>query len=405
MDVESLDYKYIEENPMDKNKSKLSDDIKIRDAFPILKTITYLNVGTYGVMPEPALAEFQLIQAEFERSGVASNGSFGRKAEDTRNRVASLIGADVAEIAFTRNATDGINLVLAGIDWMPGDEIITTDEEHEAMNHPLLYLQRIKGIQVKRVGVSPHSDVMVERLQKVLTNRTRLVAMSLITCETGTRLPAQAISSWASEMKLLTLFDGAQASGAFPVNVKSTGCDFYASNGHKWLCGPKGTGFFYGKREKLETLIPAHVGAGSLEQADITNGTAEPFHTGQRFEFGTRAWSLYAGLGFSLDWFEGIGWTNVYSQIEALSDYLKDGIQRRPYLKLITPHPFIDSSGLTSFIFEGHNAHDVSHVLREKWHIYVRVVPHFNAIRISTAHFNNNGDIDRLFEALDQIKD
>jgi selenocysteine lyase/cysteine desulfurase len=389
---------------MEKTTVQLNNDDSIRDAFPVLKDIIYLNVGTYGIMPEPAILEFQQIQAEFERSGVASNGTFGRKAEDTRKRVASFIGADVEEIAFTRNATDGINLVLAGIDWKSGDEIITTDEEHEAMNHPLLYLQRTKGIQLKRVEVSTQSDVMVERLQKVITKNTRLVAMSFVTCETGTRLPAQTISQWASEQKLFSLFDGAQASGAFPVNVRDIGCDFYASNGHKWLCGPKGTGFFYGKREKLIALSPAHVGAGSLEHADFSNGTAEPFHTGQRFEFGTRAWSLYAGLGSSLDWFEGIGWINIYNHIEALSDYLKDCIQQRSYLKTITPRPFMASSGLTSFIIDKQKAGEVSQVLREKWHIYVRVIPHYNAIRISTALFNNKGDINRLLEALDQMK-
>jgi selenocysteine lyase/cysteine desulfurase len=245
---------------------------------------------------------------------------------------------------------------------------------------------------------------MIENLDKVITKKSRLVAMSYITCETGTRLPAQAISQWASQHNLLSLFDGAQASGAFPVHVREIGCDFYASNGHKWLCGPKGTGFFYARKEKIETLIPAHVGAGSLERADIHDGTAEPFHTGQRFEFGTRAWSLYAGLGASLDWFETIGWAETYSHIEALSNYLKQRIEDTQCLKLITPLPFGSSSGLNSFIFEGHQAGETSQVLREKWHIYVRVIPHYNAIRISTAHFNTTEDIDRLIDALASMK-
>jgi selenocysteine lyase/cysteine desulfurase len=101
-----------------------------------------------------------------------------------------------------------------------------------------------------------------------------------------------------------------------------------------------------------------------------------------------------------LDWFEAIGWENTYNHIEALSDYLKDRIGEVPYLKLITPQPFSSSSGLTSFVFENHQAGEVSTVLREKWQIYVRVIPHYNAIRISTAHFNNTGDIDRLMDAL-----
>ncbi|MGE5221906.1 MAG: aminotransferase class V-fold PLP-dependent enzyme [Omnitrophica WOR_2 bacterium] len=376
---------------------------RVREAFPVLKDIYYLNTGTYGIMPEPALAEFQTIQAEFESRGIGSNGTFGRKTEEARKRIAALIGAVPEEIAFTRNATDGINLVLAGIDWKPGDEVITTNEEHEAMNYPLLYLQNTKGIRVKFLEVSPKADVMLDRLEKSLSEKTRLVAMSMVSCETGTRLPAQAISKWAADQGLLCLFDGAQVSGALPINMREIGCDYYASNGHKWLSGPKGTGFFYGKQEKLGLLTPAHVGAGSLQKFDLKTGTAEPFNTGQRFEFGTRAWALTAGLCSSLDWFEGLGWKNVYGHIAALSDYLKEKIISRPYLQMLTPIPFEESSGLTTFIFKDHTAGDIGKELRENWKMPVRIIPHFNGIRISTAHFNNQDDIDCLMKALDEF--
>jgi L-cysteine/cystine lyase len=119
-------------------------------------------------MPEPALADIQSMQADFERRGVASNHLFGRKADETRKRIAALIGATPEEIAFTRNATDGINLVLAGIDWQPGDEVITTDEEHEAMNHPLLYLHQRKAWSSSG-WVSPDAAVMTERLEALMT--------------------------------------------------------------------------------------------------------------------------------------------------------------------------------------------------------------------------------------------
>jgi selenocysteine lyase/cysteine desulfurase len=354
-------------------------------------------------MPEPALGEFQELQADFERKGVASDHKFGRKAEETRQRLAEMIHAQVEEIAFTRNATDGINLVLAGIDWQPGDEVITTDEEHEAMIHPLLYLQRTRQIKVRLVQVSPHAETMLEKLEQAFTPRTRLVAFSLVTCETGTRLPGTAISRWAHEHNLLCLFDGAQASGAFPVDMRQLDCDFYASNGHKWLSGPKGTGFFYAKLERLVELNPAHVGAGSLQRVEIASGIAEPFQTGQRFEFGTRAWPVYAGLGCSLDWFDSLGWQNVYAHIAAMNDYLKAMILERPFLRLISPLPFEQSSGLTSFIVEGHAAGEVSQSLRERWKITTRVIPHYNALRISTAHFNIPADLEILMTALEEI--
>ena len=376
----------------------------IRDAFPVLNEVTYLNVGTYGIMPAPALEEFQAIQAEFERRGVASNGSFGQKSEETRQRIAALIGAAPEEIAFTRNASDGINLVLAGIDWQPGDEVITSEQEHEAVMHPLMYLHQTRGIQVKRVAVSPDAAEMQAHLNVALSARTRLVVISLVSCETGTRLPGQAISRWAGQHNVLCLLDGAQVSGVIPVDVKALECDFYTSNGHKWLSGPKGSGFFYARRDRLAQLSPAHVGAGSLQQVDLFNQIAEPYLTGQRFEFGTRAWPIYAGLGASLDWFEKIGWERVYSHIAALSATLKEEILRRPFLRLLTPLPFEQSSGLTTFVMEGHPAADVSKVLRETWKIYVRVIPHYNAIRISTAHFNLPDDINQLMLALEQIE-
>jgi L-cysteine/cystine lyase len=389
---------------MSTDLSSLLPPEKVREAFPVLKEVVYLNVGTYGIMPESALETYQAIQAEFERRGVASDGTFGRKTEEARSRIASLIGATKEEIAFTRNATDGINLALAGIDWQPGDEVITTDQEHEAMIHPLLYLHGTRGIEVKLLEVSPQADVMLDRLEKALSPKTRLVAMSLVSCETGTRLPAQAISRWAAEHGLLTLFDGAQVSGVFPIDVRAIGCDFYASNGHKWLSGPKGTGFFYGKQESLPLLSPAHAGAGSFQRVDIPNRLAEPFTTAQRFEFGTRAWPGQAGLCGSLDWFESLGWKQVYAHIAALSQYLKEAILSRPHLRLLSPFAFDESSGLVAFVINGHVAGDVSKVLREQDRIYTRVIPHYNALRLSTAHFNIPEEIDHLMAAIDRVQ-
>lgn len=388
-------------------QTKNYDIAKVRESFPVLKEVTYLNVGTYGIMPEPALTKFMAIQQNFEQGGLASRGAkinAWSGTEDTRRRIAELIGATPDEIAFNRNATDGINFVLSGIDWKPGDEVVTTVQEHEAINHPLLYLQKTKGIKVRFVEVSPEPEVMIERLKKVVNSKTRLIGMSYVTCETGTRLPAKEICQWASEnILLLTLFDGAQASGAMPIKVRELGCDFYASNGHKWLCGPKGTGFFYGKLEKIDQLSPAHIGAGSLERADLATGDAEVWPNSKRFEFGTRAWGLTAGLGCSLDWYESLGWENVYDYIVSLTGYFKERLLEKPFLKLLTPLEFEKSSGLTSFVFEGRSAHEISKILRENWRFNVRVVPHYNCIRISTAHFVSQSDIDKLMDSLDKI--
>ena len=379
------------------------DIARVRAAFPVLSEVTYLNIGTYGIMPEPAYQTFETMLADFEKKGVASTANVGAKANETREHLARLLGASPKEIAFTRDATDGINLVLAGLTWQPGDEVITTTEEHEAMNHPLLYLQATKGIVVKRVEVSPDPAVMLQRIEQQATPRTRLIGMSHVTCETGTRLPAREICAWATEHNILSLFDGAQALGCFLLNVREIGCDYYASNGHKWLCGPKGTGVFYGKLDKLVQLIPSHVGAGSLAWVDLHSGEVEAWASGLRFEYGTRAWALYAGLGASLDWYDSLGWENVYYHIQKLNRYAKEAILKRPYLQLLSPQRFEDSSGLVTFKAPGNVSFEIGRALREKYKIVVRMIPHYNAIRVSTAHFNNEEDFDKLLTAVDQI--
>lgn len=375
----------------------------VRSAFPALNKGVYLNVGTYGIMPEPALSSYLAIIEEYERNGLISTGGIHQKAQHTRESVGRLLGCEPTLITYTANATDGINLVLSGMEWKAGDEIIVTDQEHEAINHPVLYLQATKGIRMRRVEVSPDPEIMLKRYNAVVSDRTRLVAFSHVTCESGTRLPAAEICSWAADRNILSLTDGAQSLSVFDIKVDDIGCDFFTSNGHKWLSGPKGTGLFYAKQESLLTLLPAHVGAGSLETADVETGKVELWKTGRRFEYGTRDTAIYAGLGYSLQWLANLGWQKIENYIAKLSDYLKGQILERPYLQLLTPKAFKQSSGLTTFIMDGWNAGKLSQELWKRGRIRVRVIPHYNGIRISTAHFNNTDDVNALMAELDNI--
>ena len=385
------------------NSPTLADHQTVRSAFPALERVVYLNVGSYGLMAEPALASFVESLAEFERNGVASTGKLGEKANEARAHSARLLACDPEQVALTSNATDGTNLALAGLDWEEGDEIISTDEEHESLVHPLIHLQSWKGIRVRWIQVSPDPDTMLRRCEDVASSRTRLLAFSHVTCESGTRLPAAAMCAWAAQKGVLSLVDGAQTLGTFPIDVGDLGCDFYTSNGHKWLGGPKGTGLFYASLQRMIELRPAHVGAGSLERADLESGVAELWPSGRRFEYGTRATALYAGLWASLDWLEALGWNEVERYISGLTGYLKARIAEQPYARLLTPQRWDESSALTTFSVEGHEAGELSRSLRERWSIHVRVIPHYDALRISTAHFNNEGDIDKLLGALDTI--
>ena len=381
----------------------LDDHRTVRAAFPALQEVVYLNIGTYGIMPQPALDAFVEALVEFEQYGVGSRGGLGQKVNQTRQRIADLLGCAVEQITLTGNATEGTNLVLSGIEWEPGDEVLTTNEEHESIIHPLLHLQRCRGVRMRRLPVSPDPESMVARLEAASTPRTRLVAFSHVTCESGTRLPSRAICDWARERSILSLVDCAQSLGALRLDMASLGCDFFTSNGHKWLCGPKGTGIFAARPDSLLGLCPAHVGAGSLQRANAVDGTADLWSTGRRFEFGTRASALYAGLGESLKWLEGLGWENIEAYVACMSDALKECVLERAHLELLTPRRFDQSSGLVTFVVKGHEAGEVSRQLHEMGDIVVRVIAHYNAIRISTPFFVNEQDMDKLVGALDEI--
>jgi len=298
--------------------------------FPTLQRAIYLNTGTYGLVPEPACKR----NSGPLRRSIEGPGLRDRPRGDPgagQATVAAILNAESTEIAITRNATDGNNLVLAGLAWQAGDEVISSDEEHPSLQHPLLYLQKTKGIKVHWVPITPDPEEMVARVAAVASQRTKLLAMSHVPCETGTRLPAKALSRWAAQQGVLSHFDGAQCVGALAVDVKEIGCDFYSLNGHKWICGPKGTGFFYARKERMVELIPAHVGAGSLQVADQATGAAEPWPDGRRFEFGTRGWSILAGFDATLDWFESLGWDNVLNHIAGLNAYLKEAVLSRSH--------------------------------------------------------------------------
>jgi len=374
----------------------------IQAAFPVLERVAYLNTGTYGPMPAPALDEFVRAVTALERGGVACEISLAEEADSLRSALADMVGAHPDEIGFTGNATDGINLAVAGHDWQPGDEVITADQEHEAMLHPLLYLQATRGIRVRRAQCSANADEMLAHLDTQWTERTRMLAFSHVTCETGVVLPAEAMCRWAVGRGVHTLLDVSQSLGAFPVHVGTIGCDCMAANGHKWLHGPTGTGFFYARRDVLPELRPAHVGAGSLARADYDMGVAEPWPTARRFEFGTRAWANAAGWNASLRWMQSLGLGRIREHMLAMGTYAMDALESINGLSLLTPRAACERAGIVSFSIAGLDAGEIGTKLSRDDAIVTRHVPHYNAVRISLAHFTSALHVDRLAIALDR---
>ena len=227
----------------------------LRSAFPVLERVAYLNTGSVGPVPTAAADAVREELEDALRNGRGGKTHFDRLIEmgdRLRVRVASLMGAAAGEIALTGATTDGVNAVVAGLDLRPGDEVLTSDEEHPGLLAPIASARERRGVKVR---VAPFAE-----LASAVTAQTRLVACSHVGWQTGRVMDTEALSAAGAPV----LLDGAQGLGAVPVDVGALGCDYYAASGQKWLCGPIGSGYLYVRSGCIDGLSPAAPGYHSL---------------------------------------------------------------------------------------------------------------------------------------------
>jgi len=290
-----------------------------RAEFPVLEAVSYLNAGTDGPVPRRAAeAAATRVLEELERGRGGEHHFLGLQemAARLRARLAGLFGAAPASVALTRSTTDGMNTVLAGLELGPGDEVLTSDEEHPGLLAPLAAARARRGFSVR---VAPFAELAGE-----VGPSTRLVACSHVSWVTGGVVDASGLAASGASV----LLDGAQGLGAVPVDVEALGCDFYAASGQKWLCGPDGSGSLFVRAERMEALAPSWPGYTAL--ADPGAALELRYrHDAARYDVGVLpgpagAWSLA-----SLDLFEEAGWSWVHERAASLAEGLAAGLAER----------------------------------------------------------------------------
>ena len=284
----------------------------LRSHFPVLERLSYLNAGSVGPVPaeaaEAARAELDA-QVTEGRGGKPSFDHLIELGDRLRTRVAAVVGCETGELALTGATTDGVNTVLAGLELAPGDEILTTDEEHPGLLAPLGLARRRRGVEVRMVPF--------DRIAEEVGPRTRLVACSHVSWLNGKVVDTAGLRDAGAPV----LLDGAQGIGAVPLDVAELGCDYYAGSGQKWLCGPVGSGYLYVRADRIDALSPAAPGYGSLAdplkalELDLREGAA-------RYDAGLppshhSAWALA-----SLDVLEAPGLDAVYERAATLAERL-----------------------------------------------------------------------------------
>ena len=382
-------------------------------------TVTFLNHGSYGACPEPVLAAQRALRDRLEAEPVRFlSGELPGRLDAARLAVAGFLGADPDGLAFVPNATTGVNTVLQSVRFRPGDELLTNDHEYNATINAMRAVAARDGA---RVVVAPlpfpiaGPGEVLETILAAVTSRTRLVVISHVTSPTALIFPVAELVAELDRRGVDTLVDGAHAPGMVPVDLDALGAAYWAGNGHKWLCGPKGTGMLWVRADRREAIHPLVV----------SHGANEPLAGRSRFrhEFdwtGTVDPTGYLALPEAIDWLGSVvapapgGWPALMAANHALALAGRDRVAAALGVEPPAPDSMLGSMAALPLpgLADERAAATLQAALLAKAGIQVpiggwpvraaRVEGRIAAIllRISAQRYNEPADYDRLAEAL-----
>ena len=372
------------------------DWAEVRSHFIIDKDITYMNNASLGM---PPLGVLKSINNGYEAiSKEPLHGKHDLQDSISKSvipKLAKTFGVDEDEIVLTRNASEALDIQAHSVKLKKGDEIIISSQEHPAGLRPWLVRQKNDGIKIKTVFIpSPLKSVTdtVSRLSNAITPKTKAISFCHVT-RGGHLYPVKEIVDMAKERNLLTLVDGAQAAGQFPINLSKVRCDAYSVSLHKWILAPAGTGFLFINKEAREKMISPFI----YEKNQISPGFDPP---------GTKDFPVRAAIGTALDYINNIGLLNIEKRCRELSNYLKKGLIQIDGVKILSsPINKLSAPGSTIFEKAGLDAFKSVPMIENmiNTHIDEHVRDGHNAIRVSTHIYNTKQQIDQLLEALSKI--
>lgn len=379
-----------------------------RQDIPALAHVTHLNAA--GMAPLPRAVGDELLRlpthvAEYGPGLLLAHAEELTRADWTHQQLATFLGADPDEIACTTQFSTAINLVVDGLPWQAGDEIVLTDQEHPSVVAPLLNVARRFGVVLRRVPVVQDQAAFLAGLDACLSDRTRLVVASHVTTEDGTTLPAEALTRLAHERGALVLFDGAQSLGQFPVDVRAIGCDFYAFVGYKWLLGPYPSAGVYIRRDLLDQLTVTWTGSRATIGGgiDMMPEDLEFIPGARRYEYGGRVFAYDSAMAVAATFVADLDLEAIAAHAQRLAGHLHRNFSRIPGARIHSPANPADGTGIVTFSLEGVPGTDLAPALRERWNILTRPALHGTSVRASVACFTDESDLDLLAEAVETM--
>ncbi len=377
----------------------------VRAEFLLDPDWTFLNFGGLGACPLPVLET--LADATRAEERAPSAGHDTKRWDLVKDGLAHLLGPECRkeDLALLSTATEAINLVVGGLPLKSGDEVITSTHEHAALYTALLNRRKRDGIVIRTFEPDRVSGLgNVDRIAGLVTPRTRLIFISHVTCTTGQLLPARAIADLARSKGVWFALDGAQAPVCVPMDIVACGADFYACSTHKWIMGPKRTGFLHVRPGLVDTLQPLALGMGSFQRFDMNTGDLVLHPGARRFEWGTQNEALFFALGSAVEFVQAIGVDRIWRHNHALAETFRQGLLAMPGVELVSPEEEAWRTPMIGFRMKNHAFREIADHLT-KDHIRVRTVTEggLNSIRVSFGVCNHDTDVAAILESLKKL--
>ncbi|HJV64370.1 MAG TPA: aminotransferase class V-fold PLP-dependent enzyme [Geomonas sp.] len=398
------------------------DLAKIRQDFPMLqekkgrRPITYLDNACQTLRPQSVLDAVNRYYLELSACGGRSvhrlSTEVAKECEAARAAVARFLNAHKKEeVVFTRNTTEGLNLVANCLQWQAGDVVVISGKEHNSNLLPWQLLAKKRGVKIRVVPCCADNTFDLAAFEKLLDGKVKLVSVGHSANLDGVSIPAAEVIRLAHRNGSLVMLDAAQSAPHQRLDVKKLEVDFLAFSGHKIL-GPSGTGVLFGKYNLLEGLSPFIAGGGTVSSSTYDGCDFLP--PPEKFEGGLPDYAGIMGLGAAVAYLEKIGFDFIQKQDLLLNSFISEGIREMPRFRLIGPAEAAQRGGIVSLAVQGIDPHRIALMLDQMADIMVRSGQHcvhswFNAhdipgsLRASVYFYNTLEEADLFVRSLHKI--
>lgn len=358
--------------------------------------LIHLNTGTFGATSRAVLERVADAARRFESNPIVQGykevgDALLAEAERERTRCAAFLGCSKDELLISHGTADALGQAAVSIELKPGERILTSGAEHDSGVLCWRWLARRRGGFVDEVPIAPEetdTDAIVARFAAAIRPQTRVLCVSDVIAWTGLRMPIRALAELAHAHDMLMLVDGAQSAGNIPVDVAAYGVDAYAASGHKWMCGPKGTGFLYVKSDPTARIFPV-----AWEDKRRLNSEA----------MGSCPLPNAVGLGAAVERVQARTLAAIEAHNLPLRNRLYEELAKLPGVRVVGAPPGPLATALVGFrLPDAIDAAKLRSTLLAKYRINIRAVDkqQFNGLRASLHVYNNDSHIDALLAAL-----